>query len=147
MTYYIKVRPYVAQKLGVEDERYRYADGNVLIWDKELRLVDVGWVFHPEETVARIGGLMMDPYRNREEQQKSAEDCTPLPIPTDPEWTEPQELLLEEALAIGEAAAVEEAIEETIEETIEEVAEEITEETEMEQSEESEAPFGEGGEQ
>lgn len=91
MANYIKVRPFVARKLGVESVRYRYADGNYLIWDKELSLVDVGWVFHPEQTVARIGGLMMDPYRNREEQQRSAGDCTPLPWPTDPEWRDPED--------------------------------------------------------
>lgn len=102
MANYIKVRPFVAQKLGVESVRYRYADGNYLIWDKELSLVDVGWVFHPEQTVARIGGLMMDPYRNREEQQRSAGDCTPLPWPTDPEWRAP-----EDADDAGEAADAE----------------------------------------
>ena len=89
MTNYIKVRPHVAQRLGVENARYRYADGNVLIWDKELRMIDPGWVFHPEETVARIGGLMMDPYRNKEEQGKTADECTPLPLPTDPAWAVP----------------------------------------------------------
>lgn len=113
MTYYIKVRPFVARKLNVEDARYRYADGNVLIWDKELRLIDNGWVFHPEETVARIGGLMMDPYRNKEEQAKSAEDCTPLPIPTDPAWIDPEE--------------EEETIEKDAEEPSEEIAESVEE--------------------
>lgn len=91
MVHYIKVRPYVAHKLGVEAVRFRYADGNYLLWDKELRQVDPGWAFHPEETVARIGGLMMDPYRNREEQQKTAEECTPLPEPTDPAWMTPED--------------------------------------------------------
>ena len=91
MTFYIKVRPYVAERLGVEGVRQKYADGNVLIWDKELKKVDPGWVFHRDETVARIGGLLMDPYRNKEEQAKSADECTPLPMPTDPMWALPEE--------------------------------------------------------
>lgn len=105
MVYYIKVRPYVAQRLGVEEERYHYADGNVLLWDKELGQIDAGWVFHKEETVARIGGLMMDPYRNREEESKTAEECTPLPLPTDPEWMEPEK---REELERGAAEPAEE---------------------------------------
>ena len=83
---YIKVRPYVAKRLGVFAARYRYNDGNVQLWDKDLREVDPGWAFRKAEVVAAIGGLAMDPYRNREEQQKRAEECTPLPLPTDPAW-------------------------------------------------------------
>ena len=113
MVNYVKVRPYVAQRLGVEATRRRYADGNVLIWDKELRMIDPGWVFHPEETVARIGGLMMDPYRNREEQEKTADECTPLPEPTDPEWAIPEE----EAAETAEEA--EEVLVEIIDNTLE----------------------------
>ncbi len=109
MVYYIKVRPFVAQKLGVDEERYRYADGNVLLWDKELGLIDSGWVFHKEETVARIGGLLMDPYRNREEQAKGKEECTPLPLPTDPEWMEPEAMINEEAEEVAETRAVTDA--------------------------------------
>ena len=90
MAHYIKVRPHVARRLGVEDQRYRFADGNILIWDKELRLIDVGWVFHPEETVARIGGLMMDPYRCKEEQMRTVDECSPLPEPTDPAGATPE---------------------------------------------------------
>ena len=100
MVNYIKVRPYVAKKLGVESVRARYPDGNVLLWDKELKQVDPAWVFHPEEVVARIGGLMMDPYRNREEQQKTAAECTPLPWPTDPEWADPELTQEEEEAAL-----------------------------------------------
>lgn len=115
MTNYIKVRPYVAHRLGVEQERYRYADGNVLLWDKELRMIDPGWVFHPEETAARIGGLMMDPYRNREEQEKTADECTPLPEPTDPDWMMPAETAETEPEANQEAMdpAIDDAMEET----------------------------------
>ncbi len=121
MTYYIKVRPYVAKKLKVEAVRKRYADGNYLIWDKELRMVDPGWVFHIEETVARIGGLLMDPYRNKEEQQKTAEECTPLPWPTDPAWVDPEITREEEMLARLEMEA-EKEIEKEIEREAEEVA-------------------------
>lgn len=113
MVYYVKVRPYVAERLGVDKERYRYADGNVLLWDKELGKVDSGWVFHKEETVARIGGLMMDPYRNRDEQAKSAEDCTPLPLPTDPEWMEPE--VMEEIVEAVEEEMELEVVEHAIE--------------------------------
>lgn len=110
MTNYVKVRPHVARALGVEAARYRYADGNYLIWDKELRQIDNGYVFHPEETVARIGGLLMDPYRNKEEQQKTAGECTPLPEPTDPAWATPEEEALEIAEEILEAAEMAEVI-------------------------------------
>lgn len=127
MVNYIKVRPHVAQRLGVEAARYRYADGNYLIWDKELRMVDVGWVFHPEETVARIGGLMMDPYRNKEEQAKSAGECTPLPEPTDPAWAAPAEY--------GAAAGTEETA--TADETGELPADEPATEDEAEASAQS----------
>ncbi|MBD5278924.1 MAG: hypothetical protein HDS35_00045 [Bacteroides sp.] len=86
MANYIKVRPYVAKRLGVLETRYHYADGNVQLFDKDLAGVDKGWVFRKEDTVARIGGLMMDPYRNREEQMKTAEECEKLPVPTDSVW-------------------------------------------------------------
>lgn len=123
---YVKVRPHVAQILGVEAARYRYADGNYLIWDKELRQIDNAYVFHPEETVARIGGLLMDPYRNREEQMKSAEECTPLPEPTDPEWATPEEETAEViAEEILEAAETEDMLEAAVitEERLEEAVE------------------------
>lgn len=104
---YIKVRPYVANRLGVLNSRYRYADGNVQLWDKDLSEVDKGWVFRKEETVAAIGGLMMDPYRNREEQRKPAEECTPLPMPADPAWL-PMEG--EEDIEVIEVMETEEAV-------------------------------------
>lgn len=109
MVHYIKVRPYVARRLGVEEIRYRYADGNILIWDKELRMIDPAWVFHPEETVARIGGLMMDPYTNKIEQEKTAEECTPLPMPTDPAWAIPTEEMESEILEAALDTALEES--------------------------------------
>ena len=86
MANYVKVRPYVARRLGVLDSRYRYADGDVQLFDKDLAGVDAGWVFRKEATVANIGGLMMDPYRNKEEQMKTADECTVLPDPVDPSW-------------------------------------------------------------
>ena len=90
-TNYIKVRPYVAKRLGILDQRYRFADGCVLLWEKDLSMVDRGWVFRRDEVVARIGGLWMDPMRTREEQAKTAAECTPLPGPTDREWADPEE--------------------------------------------------------
>lgn len=88
-TNYIKVRPYVAEKLGVTDSRCTFPDGNYQLWEKDLMMVDRGWVRRVGETVARIGGVMFDPYRCREERERKAEECVPLPEPTDPEWAEP----------------------------------------------------------
>ncbi|MDE6009837.1 MAG: hypothetical protein K2F87_00125 [Muribaculaceae bacterium] len=88
-TNYVKVRPHVAEKLGVASARCTYPDGNYQLWEKDLMMVDRGWVLRVEETVARIGGVMFDPYRNREERERSPEDCVPLPEPTDPEWAAP----------------------------------------------------------
>ena len=51
---------------------------------------------------------MMDPYRNREEQEKSAEECTPLPEPTDPAWAIPEDLPEDNDSAGEESSAVEE---------------------------------------
>lgn len=78
----------MAKRLGVYAQRYIYADGNVQLWEKDLSMVDRDWAFHPAEVVERIGGMLFDPYSNRDEQRRSAEDCTPLPEPTDPEWAE-----------------------------------------------------------
>ena len=118
---YIKVRPYVAKRLGVFAARYRYADGNVQLWDKDLREIDRGWAFRRAEVVAAIGGLAMDPYRNREEQRKTAEECTPLPIPADPAWM-PMD---GEEPIVGEDAAADIVAVETAEDTVVESVDDI----------------------
>lgn len=116
-TNYVKVSPFVAQKLGVASQRCTYPDGSYQLWEKDLMMVDRGWVRRVEETLARIGGVMFDPYSNLEERNRKPEDCTPLPEPADPEWIAPPELEEEaessEGLEISEVLESPEKLEES----------------------------------
>ena len=91
-TDYIKVRPFVARTLGLEGLRSTYPDGCVQLYAKDLSLIDRGYCLSQArrtEAVARIGGLLMDPYRNRQEHDCSADTCAPHPHPPDPAYIDP----------------------------------------------------------
>lgn len=86
-TNYIKVRPNVAQRLGLYNDRVILNDGNVLLYEKDLRLINRAYLFgQVDETVASVGGLLLDPYEAKRETQRAASDCLPLPEATDPAW-------------------------------------------------------------
>lgn len=85
-TDYVKVRPYVARRMGVLDARSRYADGSVRLWLPDLRSVDRGYVYRVDRTVARIGGVRLNPYEARDEQDATREQCVAMPLPSDPDW-------------------------------------------------------------
>ena len=90
-TNYIKVHPYVAEKLGLTGQRSTYPDGCVQLYEKDLSLIDRGWVFgRREATIARIGGILFDPYANRAQHSLDPADSTPLPTPTDPAYLPPE---------------------------------------------------------
>lgn len=86
-TNYIKVRPHVAQRLGLIRDRYIVKDGCVLLYEKDLKLVNPAYLFgQTGKTVADIGGLLLDPYAAKAETMRTAAECTPLPEPADPAW-------------------------------------------------------------
>lgn len=70
---YIKVNPKVAKYLGVEQQRYKFADGNYLLW--KFDLMSIGG--NNDETIALIGGVGMDSRQARDEQKGVT--VTPLP--------------------------------------------------------------------
>lgn len=90
-TDYIKVSKFVAHKMGLADCRGRFADGSVILWLKDLSKADRDWAFHPEKTLADIGGVRLNPWEAKREMAKSvAQDCLPLPVPANPKWIDPE---------------------------------------------------------
>ena len=109
---YIKVNSKVTDYLGVTNDRYRFPDGNYMLW--KFDLMDLGG--NNDDTLRMIGGVGMTSEQVRDEQ--NGVTTTPLPEAEDERFR-----LI--------AAAVEPATEE---EPVEESEEE--EVTEQEQSEE-----------
>lgn len=89
-TNYVKVSPYVAAKMGLQDSRGTFPDGNYMLWEKDLRDADRDWAFHPAETLAAIGGVLLNPWEAKSEMRKAAGECVALPEPTDAQWRQPQ---------------------------------------------------------
>lgn len=83
---FIKVRPYVAERLGLDNLRFKTADGNYLL--RQTDLLVFGPLFAIEEYAARIGGVVL---RDAEAAANfRGELNTPLPVPTDDEWQIPE---------------------------------------------------------
>lgn len=77
---YIKVNSKVAEILGVTEQRYRFEDGNYMLW--KFDLMPIGG--NTAETIRKIGGVGMTSAQVRAEQK--GETVTPLPEPTDPQY-------------------------------------------------------------
>ena len=77
---YIKVNSKVAEILGVTEQRYRFADGNYMLW--KFDLMPIGG--NNDETIRKIGGVGMTSAQVRAEQK--GETVTPLPVPEDPQY-------------------------------------------------------------
>ncbi len=76
----------MAKRMGKFESHARFNDGNVMLWIVDLMAVDRGYGFRLQEVVGSMGGLFMNPQETADEQVASAENCRPLPVPTDPEW-------------------------------------------------------------
>ncbi len=111
---YVKVNKKVVDYLGVADQRYRFADGNYMLW--KFDLMTLGG--NNENTLRRIGGVGMSSEQVRAEQHGG--DPTPLPEAED------------EQFRMEEAAVTEEVAEDTVEEVVEDNSDEaeVSEETE-----------------
>lgn len=79
MAKYIKANPLVAKYLKLDKERNTVKDGNFLLWQGDMtafgKLTDLYGI------AARIGGLVLEPYEARQEQDGSV--TRPLPQATD----------------------------------------------------------------
>ena len=73
---YIKAPRALADFLGLLDSRSTFADGNYLLWDRDiLRLAGSGTI---EELLPRIGSVILTAPEVRAEQN---EECGPHPLP------------------------------------------------------------------
>ena len=73
---YIKAPRALADFLGLLDSRTTFADGNYLLWDRDiLRLAGSGTI---EELLPRIGSVILTAPEVRAEQN---EECGPHPLP------------------------------------------------------------------
>ncbi len=74
---YIKVNPKVAEFLGLASKRYKFPDGNYLLW--KLDLNELGG--NNDDVIRAIGAVGMDSKQARDEQRGLT--VTPLPLATD----------------------------------------------------------------
>ena len=88
-TDYIKVSPHVAARMGLSDYRATFPDGNHILWPKDLALADPDWAFHPDQTLADIGGIRLNPLEAKLEMGAAPSDCRPLPEPASDIWRTP----------------------------------------------------------
>lgn len=88
-TDYIKVSPHVAARMGLSDSRATFPDGNHILWPKDLALADPDWAFHPDQTLADIGGIRLNPLEAKLEMGADPSDCRPLPEPASDIWRTP----------------------------------------------------------
>lgn len=84
MARYIKVNPKVARHLRLENDRNQVADGNYLLWQADM--LAFGRLTEMPSILAQIGGLSLQAYEAREEQDGTV--LRKLPIATDPRFAE-----------------------------------------------------------
>ena len=83
---FVKVSPYVAKKMQLDQLRFKTADGNYLLRQSDMMVF--GPLFRLEEHAARIGGVVLRDSEAAANQR--GEVNTPLPVPTDPEFIDPE---------------------------------------------------------
>lgn len=84
---FVKVSPYVAKKMQLDQLRFKTADGNYLLRQSDMMVF--GPLFRLEEHAARIGGVVLRDSEAAANQR--GEVNTPLPVPTDPEFIGPED--------------------------------------------------------
>lgn len=102
---YIKVNKKVVDFLEITEDRYKFDDGNYMLW--KFDLMPLGG--NNDETIRMIGGVGMTSEQVREEQQGG--EPTPLPVAEDERFR-----IDESEEADEQVESVEEEQDETIEE-------------------------------
>lgn len=82
---FVKVTPYVAEKIGLANVRFQTADGNFLL--RQSDFLCFGPLSRLPEYVAAVGGVVLRDADAAANQR--GELNTPLPEPNDPEWATP----------------------------------------------------------
>lgn len=83
---FVKVSPYVARKMQLDQLRFKTADGNYLLRQSDFMVF--GPVFRLAEHAAKVGGVVL---RDAEAAANQRGDVnTPLPVPADPEFIDPE---------------------------------------------------------
>ena len=82
MARYIKANPKVAKYLHLENDRNTVKDGNYLLWQADM--LAFGRLTQLSEILAQIGGLALQAYEARQEQDGTV--CRELPTATDPRF-------------------------------------------------------------
>lgn len=83
---FVLVSPFVAKKMGLYCTRLKMPDGNVLLYQSDLLVF--GPLFRVREYAARIGGTVLN---DPEAAAVSRGESSPaLPVPTDPEYIDPE---------------------------------------------------------
>lgn len=82
MARYIKANPKVAAFLHLENDRNQLKDGNYLLWQADM--LAFGRLIELPAILAMIGGVALQPYEARAEQDGTA--CVELPEATDPRF-------------------------------------------------------------
>lgn len=79
MARYIKANPKVAKYLRLENDRNQVKDGNYLLWQADM--LAFGKLTELPETLEKIGGIALQAYEARQEQDGTV--CRELPTATD----------------------------------------------------------------
>lgn len=103
MARYIKVNPKVAKYLRLENDRNQVKDGNYLLWQADM--LAFGKLTELPETLEKIGGIALQAYEARQEQDGTV--CRELPTATDSRF------VVEKKENVGESATTEQQPEES----------------------------------
>lgn len=84
---FVKVSPFVAKKMQLDELRFKTADGNYLL--RQSDFMGFGPLFRLAEYAAMVGGAVLKDSEAAANQR--GELNTPLPEPLDPEFKAPEE--------------------------------------------------------
>lgn len=83
---FVKVSPYVAKKMQLDQLRFKTADGNYLLRQSDFMVF--GPLFNLAGYAAKVGGVVLRDAEAAANQR--GEVNTPLPVPEDPEFIDPE---------------------------------------------------------
>lgn len=84
---FVKVSPFVAKKMQLDELRFKTADGNYLLRQSDFMVF--GPLYRLAEYAAMVGGVVLKDSEAAANQR--GEINTPLPEPLDPEFKAPEE--------------------------------------------------------
>lgn len=85
---FVKVRPYVAERLGLSDVRFKTTDGNVLLCQADF--LPFGPLSRLRQYVAAVGGVILRDEEAAAEEHDKNRIPVVLPEPSDPDWAIPE---------------------------------------------------------